>query len=82
MELRSKEASLFATMLPQQRPYRGQFQRTIGLGHGLVLDNLTLECRGTSTGAVMPPEGAWRQQERGYFALKPDENRGILKKLR
>jgi hypothetical protein len=30
----------------------------------------------------MPPEGAWRQQERGYFALKPDENRGILKKLR
>lgn len=62
--------------------YRGQFQRTIGLGHGLVLDNLTLECRGTFTGAVMPPEGAWRQQERGYFALKPDENRGILKKLR
>ena len=41
-------------------PYRGQFQRSIGLGPGLVLDNLTLECRETFTSAVTCPYHAWK----------------------
>ena len=75
IKIGGERTSMFCHKPCRAMVYRGQFQRKIGLGHGLVLDNLTLECRGTFTGAVTPPEGAWRQRERGYFALGLHLNR-------
>ena len=57
--------------------YRGQFQRHIGLGPGLVLDNLTLECRETFTSAVTCPYHAWKHGKVLISTKKLMKKRGI-----
>jgi hypothetical protein len=57
--------------------YRGQFLRTIGLGPGLVLDNLTLECRETFVGAVICPKGACKRGKVVNSHWNRTKNRGI-----
>ena len=57
--------------------YRGQFQRPIGLGPGLVFDNLTLECRETFTSAVTCPYHAWKHGKVLISTKKLMKKRGI-----
>ena len=57
--------------------YRGQFQRPIGLGPGLVLDNLTLECRETFTSAVTCPYNALKRGKVLISTKKLMKKRGI-----
>ena len=58
--------------------YRGQFQRPIGLGPGLVLENLTLECRETFTSAVTCPYHAWKRGDVLISTKNLMKKRGIL----
>ena len=57
--------------------YRGQSQRPIGLGPGLVFDNLTLECRKTFTSAVTCPYHAWKHGKVLISTKKLMKKRGI-----
>ena len=61
----------------EEKIYRGQFQRPIGLGPGLVLDNLTLECRETFTSAVTCPYHAWKRGKVLISTKKLMKKRGI-----
>jgi len=68
---------LSLSQLPAGAYYRGQFLRTIGLGPGLVLDNLTLECRETFTSAVTCPYHAWKRGKVLISTKKLMKKRGI-----
>ena len=58
--------------------YRGQFQRPIGLGPGLVLGSFTLECRETFTSAVTCPKGTWKHGKEVNSTKNLIKKRGIF----
>ena len=60
-----------------RRPYRGQCQRPIGLEQVLDLENLTLECPGTLTGAVLDLKTLRDSGKGAYFGQGLVQKRGI-----